>query len=119
MQNNIFSNQQIQTESSWCEPARVTLSAVVLVQLLHVDAALRSLSGRTVSPCKEQYCPPEPRQLVNHLFDAYGAACHKGHIVWWSSDFWTQNKSKLNLGKMASEKIKNSWAWIWGSDTAD
>lgn len=46
-------------------------------------------------------------QLVNHLFDAQGAACHNGHIVTRSSDFWTRNKSTLNLIKWLIRR--DSW----------
>lgn len=88
-------------------------------------SAPSAVSGCTVSSVKGQYCPQQPRQLVNHLFDAYGAVCHKGHIVRCSSDFWTQNKSMLNLRKFPpstprAEKIPEREAvrgkGEWGSN---
>ena len=104
-----------------CEQRGPYMSLYVQLFWFHVvsccvEAVLGSPSSTQCSewlhcfPCKEHYCP---HSSVNWLITSLmrmERPVTMGHIVRWSSDFWTLNKKMLNLRKW-SQSRRDSWTW--------
>ena len=77
-----------------CSPHVCAVILVSCCQWLHVDAVLWSprpavsaVSGCTVFPSKEQYCPHSPVNWLITSLMRMEQLVTMGHIVRWSSDF--------------------------------